>query len=305
MASENVVPHLLIALLVSVGAACTATVSDLDDLDQDGDACDPRGQLERGTDLQLRFAGLTPHVNQDLFFAVTVEDERNIEAMMVLASLDDPDLELTVPKLLPEGPAELAFWADSMPDGFDPINEDNEPIDHQWTRPVCPNGELTFTHTTPFQDVQDALSVGAIFEFVIPQELRRPALFDTYRMWVSAIQLADADLDQEVQTRAHYRWAPFVEPAEGAGAPEPREPPESFQVGGNALGEPRGAIDKLSFYRIEFVIDVDQTGDRSAADFVCSYERQQAPDEMTWTFVPDLGQCDAPADFDPLTFSPQ
>ena len=109
--------------------------------------------------------------------------------MMVLSTFDDPNLRLKVPKLLPEGPSELAFWANSMPMGFDPINDDGDPIDHQWTRPICPDGKLTFTHTTPFQDVQDALSAGAIFAFQIPEELRRPELFDTFHMWVRATQL--------------------------------------------------------------------------------------------------------------------
>lgn len=284
-------------------AGCTSQVSDLDDLKTDEDACDPRGRAERGTDLDLQFVATTPHVNQDMFFAVTVGEERSIEAMMVLSTFDDPDLHLHVPKLLPEGPSELAFWADSMPPGFDPINEDGDPIDHQWTRPVCPNGKLTFTHTTPFQSVVDALSTGAIFSFQIPEALRRRELFDTYRMWVRAILLSDDDPDEEVQTRAFYRWSPLVAPARGEDVPEQRDPPEKFQVGGNALGEPRGAIDTLSLYRIEFVIDVDQTGDLSNADFVCS-EREQAPDAMVWEFTPDLSECDAPNDFDPLTFEP-
>jgi hypothetical protein len=147
---------------------------------------------------------------------------------------------------------------------------------------------------------RDALSTGAIFAFVIPEELRRPALFDNYRMWVRAILLSDDDPDEELQTRAYYRWAPLVAPTAGEDVPEQRDPPEKLQVGGNALGEPRGAIDTLSLYRIEFVIDVDETGDLSNADFVCS-ERARAPDAMTWEFTPDLSECDAPNGFDPLT----
>ena len=295
---------LLSVLPLALLASCTADVSDLDDLKTDGDACDPRGRAERGTDLDLSFSGVVPHVNQDMFFAITVGEERNIEAMMVLSTLDDPDLHLVVPKMLPEGPSELAFWADSMPKAFDPINEDGDPIDHQWTRPICPNGKLTFTHTTPFQSVVDALSTGAIFAFQIPDELRRPELFDNFQMWVSAILLSDDDPDEEVQTRAFYRWSPLVALSPGEDAPDQREPPEKLQVGGNALGEPRGAIDTLSLYRIEFVIDVDEDGKRSRGDYVCNYDRQRAPDAMTWEFTPDLSQCDAPNGFDPLTFKP-
>ena len=291
----------LVACLLLL-AACSMSVSDLDDLETEEDACDPRGRAERGTDFDLQFVATTPHVNQDMFFAVTVGEEHSIEAIMVLSTFDDPDLHLVVPKLLPEGPSELAFWADSMPDGFDPINDDGDPIDHQWTRPVCPDGKLTFTHTTPFQSVQNALSTGAIFAFMIPKELQRPELFDNYKMWVRAILLDDEDPDQEVQTRAFYRWSPLV-PLEGEDedALKQRPPPEKLQVGGNALGEPRGAIDTLSLYRIEFVIDVDKDGNLSRGDFICNYERQRAPDAMVWEFVPDLSQCDAPADFDPLT----
>jgi hypothetical protein len=292
------------ASLALVLLACSADVSDLDDLGVDEDACDPRGRTARGDDLDLRFGSVTPHVNQDMFFAVTIGEDRDIEAMMVLSTLDDPDLHLVVPKLLPEGPSELAFWADSMPPGFDAIDDEEDAIDHQWTRPVCPNGELTFTHTTPFQSVQDARSTGAIFDFRIPAELQRSELFDTFKMWVSATLLDDDDPSVELQTRAYYRYAPYVAPVRGAEVPDQREPPENFQVGGNALGEPRGAIDTLSFYRIEFAIDVDESGDPSPGDFHCNYERQQAPDAMTWVFEPDLGQCDAPSGFDPLTFEP-
>jgi len=292
-----------ISLVIS---GCTAQVSDLDDLQVDDDACDARGSAERGTNLDLQFIGVSPHVNQDMFFAVTVGEERNIEAMMVLSTLDDADLHLIVPKLLPQGPSELAFWADSEPSGFDSIPEEDETgsIDHQWTRPICPNGELVFTHTTPFQDVQDALSTGAIFRFVIPGAIQREALFDNLQMWVSAIQLDDNDQSKEVQTRAYFRWSPLVAPVRGADVPPQRIVPTQFQVGGNALGEPRGAIDKRSFYRIEFVIDVDGNGELSNRDYVCSYERQQAPDEMTWVFTPDLSECDAPSGFDPETFEP-
>jgi hypothetical protein len=297
-------PHNSSLLSLLLLAACSASVSDLDELETHEDACDPRGRAERGTDLDLQFVSTNPHVNQDMFFAVTVGEERSIEAMIVLSTFDDPALRLRVPKLLPGGPSELAFWADSMPDGFDPINDDGDPIDHQWTRPVCPDGKMKFTHTTPFQSVVDALSTGAIFAFMIPDELRRPELFDTFTMWASAILLDDDDPDEEVQTRAFFRWSPLVSPAKGEDAPPQREPPTKLQVGGNALGEPRGAIDTLSLYRIEFVIDVDHSGDLSRADFICNYERQRAPDAMVWEFVPDLAQCDAPAGFDPLTYTP-
>src|ERR1041385_6735964 len=113
-------------------------------------------------------------------------------------------------------------------------------------RPVKPNGGMTFTHTTPFQNVQQALSTGAIFDFQIPPELQRGELFDSFHMWVRATQLADDDPDKEVQTRAYFRWSPLVPAAAGFAAPEQRDPPKHFQVGGNALGEPRGAIDSLS-----------------------------------------------------------
>jgi hypothetical protein len=285
--------------------ACSAQVGDLDDLAVDLDACDPRGETARGTDLDLQFVGLTPHVNQDMFFAVTVDPtERNIEAIMVLSPLDDPDLHLVVPQLLPGGSSELAFWADSTPPGFNGINDDDDPIDHQWTRPICPNGEMTFTHTTPFQSVKDATSTGAVFQFVFPDDVKMNAdLFGTFKMWVRAIRLDDNDESKELQTRAFFRWTPRVEV--GGEAPTQRLPTDgAFQMGGNALGERRGAIDQLALYRIEFVIDLDDDGEKSGADFVCSFEREQAPDASTWVYVPDFSQCDPGDDeFDPATFS--
>jgi len=293
----------LIILSLSLGA-CSAQVSDLDDLAVNGDACDPRGGTARGTDLDLQFVGVTPHVNQDMFFAVTVDPtERNIEAIMVLSPLDDPDLHLVVPQLLPAGASELAFWADSDPPGFNEINDSDDPVDHQWTRPICPNGVMTFTHTTPFQSVKDATSTGAVFRFVFPDDVAMNTdLFGTFHMWVRAILLDDNDRSKELQTRAFFRWAPRV--AVGDEEPTQRLPVEgTFQVGGNALGKRRGAIDQLSFYRIEFVIDVNKDGEKSGGDFVCSFEREQAPDSNMWAFTPDFSQCDpGDNDFNPATF---
>lgn len=286
--------------------ACTAQVSDLDDLEVNEDACDPRGDSERGTDLDLQLLGLTPHVNQDMFFSVTVNPvERNVEAIIVLSSLDDPDLRLVVPKLLPGGPAELAFWADSLPMGFDEINNSGAAVDHQWTRPICPNGKMTFTHDTPFQSVVDATSTGAVFQFVFPDDVAtNEDLFGTFRMWVSAILLDENDPSEEVQTRVFYRWAPRVALPGSDDVPPQRLPTDGlFQMGGNALGERRGAIDQLSLYRIELVIDLDEDGVRSGGDFVCSFEREQAPDAITWTFRADFSGCDKPDGFDPATFS--
>jgi hypothetical protein len=286
-------------VLTLIFSGCTADVSDLDDLKVDSDACDPRADSVRGTDLELQFVDVTPHVNQDMFFAITVgAEERSVEALLVLSTLDDPDLHLVVKDFLPGGTEpQLAFWADSNPPGFNEINDDDQPIDHQWTRPVCPDGKITFTHTTPFQSVQGAATSGAIFDFIIPTELQRAAVFNNFDVWVRVILLDDDG--EDVQTRAFFRWAPLVD----VDPDDQRAPPTHFQVGGNALGEPRGAIDTLSTYRIEFVIDVDDDGVRTPDDFFCTYT-ERAPDDMTWTFVPDLSQCDEPDDFDPRTFEP-
>lgn len=282
-----------IALIPLMLFACSAGVSDLDDLTTDDDACDPRGSAALGTDLDLTFLDLDPHKNQDMFFAITVGEERDIEALMVFQKFDDPDMHLVVPKLLPEGQSELAFWADANPMGYNGLDEDVP--DHQWTRPVCPNGKVHFEHTTPFQSVKEARSTGAIFAFQLPQALRdREELFREHKMWVRAT-LLDDDTDEELQTRVFYRWAPLVDVTDTQ--QEAREIPMAFQVGGNALDEPRGAIDTLSFYNIEFVIDFDDSNDSSAGDFTCTYMKQQAPDDGTWSFVPDLTQCDPPDDF--------
>lgn len=286
---------------------CTAQVGDLDDLEANEDACDARGSAVRGTDLDLQFDGLTPHVNQTIFFAVTVGELRNIEGMMVISTLDDPDKRVQIPELLPEGASELAFWADSAPLGmFNEIPDDGESgdIDHQWTRPICPNGKMQFTHTTPFQSVKSAVSTGAIFHFVIPEDIKREALFDNFKMWLRVTQLDDNDPEVEVQTRAYFEWSPQVEDPATGEAPAQRMIPNTFQVGGNALGEPRGAIDKRSLYNIHFVIDADQDGEISREDFVCLFDRERAPDSMDWMYEPDLSVCDAGDGFDPTTVDP-
>jgi len=87
-------------------------------------------------------------------------------------------------------------------------------------------------------------------------------------------------------------------------APEQRDPPATFQVGDNVLGEGRGPIDSLSYYNIELVIDLDESGDLSGADFVCRYKQERAPDAGTWKFKADLSRCDSPAGFDLETFEP-
>lgn len=283
--------------LLSVLCACSAQVSDLDDLQTDSDACDPRGRTELGTTLDLTFKSVTPHVNQDMFLAITQGRERNVEAMVVLSTLNDPNLHLVVPKLLPAGTSELAFWADGEPDGFDPIDSSNNP-DHQWIRPVCPNGKQTFTHTTPFQDIEGAIATGAVFVFEIPELLRRQRLFERYRMWVRATKLADDDRSTEEQTRAYFRWSPFVDPAGPTDAPAQRPAPETFQVGDNVLGEGRGPIDTFSYYNIEFVIDVDDDGALGGDDFVCRYQEQRAPGGNTWKFKGDVTSCDVPSGLD-------
>jgi hypothetical protein len=149
---------------------------------------------------------------------------------------------------------------------------------------------MQFTHTTPFQSVKNAVSTGAIFKFVIPEDITRHELFDNFRMWVTVTQLDDEHPEEELQTRAYYRWSPRV-PLPGTDEqPEPRlfpseiTPPEDgedplplvFQVGGNALGE----------------------------DFVCDF-RQRAPDTMIWEFTPNIDDCDpGDMDFDPRTIDP-
>ena len=101
-----------------------------------------------------------------------------------------------------------------------------------------------------------------------------------------------------MQTRGFFRWSPRVEDPATGDKPTDERMREFFQIGGNALGEPRGAIDKLSLYRIEFVIDADENDKKSKEDFVCVYDRQRAPDDMTWRFTPDLSECDPPDGFD-------
>jgi hypothetical protein len=231
-----------------------------------------------------------------MFFAVTQGKERNVEAMLVLSSLNNANLHLVVPKLLPAGTSELAFWADGESPGFDAL--DSNIPDHQWIRAMCPNGKQTFTHNTPFQDVEGAIATGSVFELEIPALLQRQSLFDRYRMWVRVTQLSDDNLANEVQTRAYFRWSPFVDPPGAEEVPDQRSVPETFRVGDNVLGEGRGPIDTFSFYNIEFVIDLDDDGALSGDDVVCRYEEERAPGGTTWKFKADLSSCDVPNGLD-------
>ena len=312
---------ILASLLALCLASCTAAVSDLNGFSNYGDACDPRGTQHIGDDLDIQLLNLTPHVNQTLFFAIEVGAMRNIEAMFVidrLTDLSNPNAEargpssanllLEIPEIMPAAPATLAFWANSVDPEivhFDPITMGTSAVDHQWTRPVCPDGHMTFTHTTPFQSVMDAVSTGAIFHFQIPMEIQRPELFDHFTMAAWAVRVQD---NGNRQTRVYYRWSPFVSLAPGMPVPPQRAVPSQFQVGGNALGEPRGAIDAGELYEVHFVVDVDHDGTMgSAGDYVCQWRNQTMPstgDPANWDYVPDLRACDAPGSFDPVTFTP-
>lgn len=317
MTTKRSIPLALVLLL----GGCTAAVSDLNGFSNYSDACDPRGTQHLGDDLSLQFFNMTPHVNQQIFAAVEVGAGRNIEAMFVIDRLTDlsnptaasrgassANLLLEIPEMMPADPATLAFWANSVDPEvvhFDPIMMDGTTApDHQWTRPVCPDGQMTFTHTTPFQSVQEALSTGAIYHFQIPTEIQRSELFDNFTMATWAVRVNDAGR----QTRVYYRWSPFVALAPGMPVPAQRPPPTELKVGGNALGEPRGAIDVGELYEVHFVIDVDHDGHMgSAGDYVCVWENQVMPtggDPTNWMYVPDLRACDAPSGFDPTTFTP-
>lgn len=304
--------------LVPVLASCTAAVSDLNGFSNYGDACDPRGAQHLGDDLHLQFFNMTPHVNQQIFATLQVGDQRNVEAIFVIDRLTDlsnpvegargtssANLLLDIPEIMPADPTTLAFWANSVdPDivRFDSLM-DTSP-DHQWTRPVCPDGDVTFTHTTPFQSVLGAVAVGAVWHFMVPGPTEiDDAVFDNFTMAAWAVRVNALGR----QTRAYYRWSPYVALAPGMPVPPQRDRPAQFQVGRNALGEERGAIDQGELYEVHFVIDVDHDGELgSAGDYVCVWEDQQMPnsDPVNWVYAPDLSVCDAPAGFDPATFSP-
>jgi hypothetical protein len=352
----------LLCLLTLALGACTTTVGDLNGFTTVADACDPRAVPFEGQDLEVQFMNANAHLNNVMFGAVQVGgEERVVEAVVVLSGFDDPNLHITIPELLPAQPANLAFWMDTNFDGvFTPIPPDDgmehPPPDHQWLRPICSDGTFTFTHVTPFQDVRGARSDGAIFRFLIPPEIQGNAdLFNTFRMSVRATRVEG----DHRQTRAYFRWAPYVGSSPASprplrvvpSLPTPRtcmmspdcadfstsggtcvmgncvsllQAPQVtsvtvFQMGGNALGEPRGPIDTGSDYEIEFIIDADcpvtdagcMDGDPehelgSRNDFVCTYTAA-APSTGTWEFMPDItvttGFCDYPEGFNPATFS--
>jgi hypothetical protein len=273
-------------------AGCSAAVSDLNNFMNASDACDPRPVQHLGGDLDIQFQNTNAHINQDLRFAVEVGVERNVEALAVVSAFSDANQLIHIPEMMPADPATLAFWADSNGHlGFDQLDPpdasgmaDAGPplgIDHQWFRPVCPSGHVTFTHTTPFQDISRATSTGSIYRFHIPVELQTSALFDNYAMATWAVRV-----NETRQTRVYYQWHPFV--ALGGTTPPQRTPPTAFQVGGNVLGESRGAIDSGETYEVHFVIDVNhdgQFGGTSGTDYTCVWTDQIAVG-ATWEFDP-------------------
>lgn len=291
---------LLVLASISLGS-CTLAVSDLNNLGNSADACDPRGAPRVGQDLDIQFFNTVAHVNQDMRFAVEVGPTHSVEAMFVVSAFDDPNLRIIVPEVLPSSPATLAFWADVNGSGMLDANA------HQWFRPICPDGQVTFTHTTPFQDVSVVSSHGATFVFHIPVAIQRHAVFDNFRVAMWAVQ---TDMVGR-QTRVYYEWAPFVAPSPGFPVPAQRTPPTQFQVGRNVAGAGRGAIDMGGLYEIHFVIDSNHDTDfEPALDFSCVWPMQRMPTDPTmtmngaqWDFVPDLSVCDRHG-FDPTTVAP-
>lgn len=290
MSMQTIRQRLLLSTLCAVLGACSAQVGDLDDLRTDADACDPRGRAQRGTDLALQMLDM-PHVGERILFAITQAE--TVEGMAVIQTLGEADFLLQIPKFLPEGPSTLAFWADGAPVGeFNPL-DDPDKRDHQWTRPVCPNGIMTFTHRTPFQDVRGAIATGARFVFEVPQVITN-ALLRRQSMWVRVTELDLSDQTTEVQTRGFFLWNP-TELGE-ANAVVTRAVTREFRIEG-ALGDRLGPIDQLSFYNIEFVIDLDRDGRAGGADVICEFRRERAPDRAEWRFAPAVTGCVLPTDF--------
>src|SRR5690349_23547816 len=89
--------------------SCSATVSDLNGFTVVEDACDPRGTPFEGQDLDLQFINTNAHLNNTMFAAVQVGEERVVEAVVVVAGFDDPNLDLRIPELLPAQPSSFAF----------------------------------------------------------------------------------------------------------------------------------------------------------------------------------------------------
>ncbi len=291
----------ILPFLVAIAlAGCTAAVSDLGGFSNYGDACDPRPTQHRGADLRIQFVNTTPHINQDMRFAIEVGADRNVEALAIVSTFSDPQLVLELPEMMPTDPSTLAFWADTNGDGvFEPTVQpdmgmlpDAGPdtdaavvpyqIDHQWFRPICRDGNITFTHSTPFQDISHATSNGSIFRFVLPADLRAaPTLFQTHAMAAWAVEV---DENNQRQGRVYYQWHPYV--AIAGTTPMQRAAPMFFNVGGNVGTESRGAIDAGSMYEVHFSIDADHDGHFGGTeDYNCVWRNQQASGAI-WAFDP-------------------
>ncbi len=306
---------------------CSALESDLGSFTNSSDACDPRGTPQRGANLTIHFRNTTPHINQDMRLAIEVADH-SVEALAVISTFNDPNLDLVLPEMMTNDPATLAFWADTNANGvFDSLNPPDSGVimmadsgadagvplttspDHQWFRPICPNGEMTFTHTTPFQDIQHATSNGSVFRFLIPPDFLPSAtapdhhLLERFAMAVWAVQFDDSGR----QTRVYYRWHPYV--AIAGTTPTQRTGPlgDVFQIGGNVLGEHRGAIDQGSMYEVHFVIDVDADGQmdgHDTDDYNCVWMDQTAPGTDPWNFDPTMAGGGLMANCDDNGFDP-
>lgn len=77
----------------------------------------------------------------------------------------------------PGGPYRIDFWSDATGDRMLTPRDDMGGGDHIWTRPVCSDGDVLFTHNTGFDAPLGAVPTGGDFQLVLSEDEVVQAVF--------------------------------------------------------------------------------------------------------------------------------
>ncbi len=135
--------------------------------------------------LKVSFTGMTPHLNQNLYFRV-IDVTDNSELSRTIHKITSPDFALTTVGIIPGNSYQLDFFADLNQNGkYDP-----PPIDHAWRIPLYNvQGDTTiqFTHNTNFTDIMWKYKLTVNFSGMYPHigqpfylYVRNPVTHESY-----------------------------------------------------------------------------------------------------------------------------